>query len=327
MPLEGSFTPVSGTSATSATPAPTVISDLGSAVAPPDVVPVAPAPVVEKPPETPVPTRPPEVESWRLAALSQKEKAARESAAAAKADREAAAKDRAEVENFRQQFAQREAGYRQDPMKLLTDFGYDYNTVTQFVAQGGWSPEQQQAAREAARDQAIRTLAQQQQADRQAIQAQREADAKAQTDAQAQAQAEAQTNAVAEFKGELKSFVDAEPDTYEMIRLAGPNALEAVFDKISDHFEKTQTRLSNKDAADAVEAALVAEAEKVIEASKKLKSKFAPPAPVRAPVSRTLDNGMRPPPTGAKPVASEAETEAQRRARVVANINKAWGHG
>ena len=322
MPLEGSFTPVSGSPAASATPPSTVISDLGSSTAPPNVAPAAPEAV--KPAETPVPTKPPEIESWRLAALSQKERAARESAAAAKADREAAAKDRADAEALRQQFAQREAAYRQDPMKLLGDYGYDYNTVTQYVAQGGWSPEQQQAAQLAATRQAVQELARRQDADRQATQAQREADAKAQADAQAKAQAEAQTNAVAEFKGELKSFVDAEPDTYEMIRLAGPNALEAIFDRISDHFEKTQTRLPNKEAADMVEAELVAEAEKIIEASKKLKSKFAPPPPA-PPASRTLTNQMRPPPA-ATPVG-KTETEAERRARVVGAINKAWGHG
>lgn len=322
MPLDGSFTPVTGSPVMSVTPPSTVITDLGSAVAPPSVP--APAPVEAKPAETPAPTKPPEVESWRLAALSQKERAARESAAAAKTDREAAAKDRADAEAIRQQFAQREAAYRQDPMRLLQDYGYDYNAVTQYVAQGGWSPEQQQAAQLAATRQAVQELARRQDADRQGLQAQREADAKAARDAQAKAQEEAQTNAVVEFKGELSAFVAAEPDTYEMIRLAGPNALEAIFDRISDHFEKTQTRLSNKDAADAVEAELVAEAEKIIEASKKLKSRFGPP-PAAPPTSRTLTNQMRPPPPAAPPPNGKPETDAERRARVVGQINKAWG--
>lgn len=324
MPLEGSFTPVSGTPASSATPTPTVLKDLGSAVAPPSL----PPPEPEKAPEAaPAPAaKPPELESWRLAALSQKEKAARESAAQAKADREAAAKDRAEAQQLREQLAQRDRVYRQNPMQLLQDYGHDYNGVTQYVAQGGWSPEQQMAAQLAAQEQAIRALAQQRNQDLQAAQAQREAEAKARTEAEAASRTEQETQAVADFKGELKTFVDAEPDNYEMIRLAGPQAVEAMFDRISEHFEKTQTRLSNKDAADAVEAALVAEAEKVIEASKKLKSKFAPPPPAPAPppVTRTLTNQMRPPPVAAAP--SKPETEQERLDRVLGQINKAWGH-
>jgi hypothetical protein len=105
-----------------------------------------------------------------------------------------------------------------------------------------------------------------------------------------------------------------------------PQALEAIFDRISEHYTKTQTRLPNKDAADAVEAALVAEAEKVIEASKKLKSKFGPPPPAAPPppVTRTLTNQMRPPPAASTP--AQPETEQQRRNRVLGAINKAWGH-
>ncbi len=324
MPLEGSITPASGSSVTSVTPPSTIISSLGGAVAPPDVAPPAPAPVVEEKPAAPA--KLPEIESWRLAALSQKEKAARDHAAAAKADREAAAADRAEMQRFKEQMQQRENTYRQDPMRLLQDYGYDYNAVTQYVAQGGWSPEQQQAAQLAATRQAVQELARRQDADRQALAAQREADAKARADAEANARTEHETQAVAEFKGELKSFVDAEPDTYEMIRLAGPQAMEAIFDRISEHYEKTQTRLSNKDAADAVEAALVAEAEKVIEGSKKLKSKFGPPPPAAPPppVTRTLTNQMRPPPVASTP--AQPETEQQRRDRVLGQINKAWGH-
>lgn len=325
MPLEGSITPAGGTSpSVASTPGSTIITSLGGAEAPPTPPPAAP--VETKPAETPpAPTKPPEVESWRLAALSQKEKAAREAAAQAKADREAAAQERAAANQLREEMRQREAMYRQDPMRLLQDHGFDYDSVTRFVAQGGWSPEQQQAAREAARDQAIRELARQQQADREALQKQREADAQAAREREEQTQAQAREQAVVEFKQEISDFVNAEPDTYEMVRLAGPNAIEQVFARIEEHFEKTGQRLPTKDAAEQVEAALVAEAEKIIEASKKLRSKFAPPPPPPGPAARTLSNDLKPTPAAAPP-GGRQETEAERRARVTAAIEKAWGH-
>lgn len=317
MALEGSITPAG---VPAGTPTPSIGKVVfGNAEAPP-VAPPAPEPKVEEK----APEAPKEVESWRLAALSQKEKAIREQAAQAKADRAAAQAEREAVQRERQAYAERQNVYRQNPLQLLQDHGFDYDGVTRFVAQGGWSPEQQAAAQQAAQVQAINELARRQEADRQAFIAQREADLKAAQEREEQERTQAEQEAVAEFKQELADFVKAEPDAYEMISLAGPNAMDAVFTRIEEHYQKTGERLSNKAAADAVEADLVAEAERVIAASKKLKSKFAPPPPPPAPppVTRTLTNAMKPPVAAAPPAH---ENEAERRARVTRQIEQAWG--
>jgi len=315
MALEGSITPA-GVPAGTPTPSIAKVVFTGPD-APPVVPPPAPEPEAVKAPE---PLK--EVESWRLAALSQKEKAIRESAAQAKADRAAAQADREAVQREKEQWAQRQNIYRQNPLQLLQDHGFDYDGVTRFVAQGGWSQEQQAAAQQAAQVQAINELARRQEADRQERIAQREADQKAAADRETEEKTQSEQEAITEFKQELSDFVKAEPDAYEMIGLAGQGAMDAIFARIEEHYQKTGERLSNKAAADAVEADLIVEAERVINASKKLKGKFAPPAPPPAPVSRTLTNAMKPP-VAAQP--AHPENEAERRARVTRQIEQAWG--
>lgn len=324
MPLDGTISLAPAHNAPTiggAAPAPTATVKFSDGTAPP-----TPAPVVETPeaPAAPEPVK--EVESWRLAALAQKEKALRETAASAKAERAAAEQARNETLQMRQEFMQRQQAYRQNPLLLLQEHGYDYDAVTRFVAQGGWSPEEQQAAMLASQQRAIQALAQQREQDRQED-AQRRAEEKAQGEAQrAAAQKQAESSAITEFKEELSTFVKAEPDAYEMISLAGPNALEMVYEKIEQHYQKTGQRLANKDAADAVEADLVKEAERVVAASKKLQSRFAPAAPPApaAPAVRTLSNSLNTP--GKPPAGPPAgETESQRRARVTAAIQAAWG--
>jgi hypothetical protein len=317
MALEGSITPAGGP-ATAPTPSVGKVV-FGNAEAPPVVPPPAPEPKAEE--KAPEPVK--EVESWRLAALSQKEKAIRESAAQAKADRAAAQAEREAVQRERQAWAERQSIYRQNPLQLLQDHGFDYDGVTRFVAQGGWSPEQQAAAQQAAQIQAINELARRQEADRQAFIAQREADLKAAQEREEQERTQAEQEAVTEFKEELSSFVKAEPDAYEMIGLAGQGAMDAIFARIEEHYQKTGERLSNKAAADAVEAELIAEAEKVINASKKLKGKFAPPPAPPPPTTRTLTNAMKPP--VAPPPTGHTESEQERRARVTRQIEQAWG--
>jgi hypothetical protein len=290
MPVQGTFTPVGtpsspgGTAANAATPSQSTVK-FGSNVAP-AVEP--PPPVVEE--KAPEPVK--EVESWRLAALSQKEKSIREQATAAKAERAAAAADRAAIVQAQREWQEKQAQYRQNPMLLLQEHGYDYDSVTRYVAQGGWSAEEQQAAQLARQQAQIQALAQARQEDQRSAQAQREADQRATQEAQAAARKAAEESAVTEFKGELKAFVKAEPDNYEMIGLAGENAMEMIYNRIEEHYQKTGQRLSDKDAADSVEKDLVEEAEKVIAASKKLQRRFAPtPPPLpQVPANRTLTN-------------------------------------
>jgi hypothetical protein len=323
MPLEGTISPASAPVAPQvggAGPGVTTVKFTDGGTAPPMPPPAPAEPKVEAPP---APVK--EVESWRLAALAQKEKALRETAASAKAERAAAEQARNETLQMRQEFANRQQAYRQNPMLLLQEHGYDYDSVTRYVAQGGWSPEEQQAAMIASQQRAIQALAQQREQDRQED-AQRRADEQRQaSERQTQAQKQAEASAVQEFKQELHDFVKAEPETYEMIGFAGENAMAMVYGKIEEHYQKTGQRLSNKDAADAVEADLVKEAERVVAGSKKLQSRFAPqPGPAApAPALRTLSNNLQSPPK--PPEVPQHETESQRRARVTAAINQAWG--
>jgi hypothetical protein len=343
MPLEGTIRPVSTGPAVGAPGTSTQVVKFSDGGAAPPSIPTpeaAAAAAAEKAAsekaaaEAAASARPPEVESWRVAALAQKEKAARDAAASAKADRAAAESIRAQIEQEKQRFAQQQALYRQNPMALLQDHGFDYDSVTRYVAQGGWSPEQQQAAALAQQQAQIQALAQRQQEGLKQIEERLAKERSESEAAQAASQKQREEAAVADFKAEIGSFVKAEGEAYEMINLAGPNAIEQVYKTIRQHFEASGERLSYKAAADKVEEELFTEAQKIVEASKKLKSRFAPqpapPPPARVPPSPGL-GGARgvPPPAAAAPVAAPAErtgpeTEVQRRQRVTREIEASW---
>ena len=296
------------------------------------------APAVQAPP-TPVPApaegaaagaRPPEVESWRVAALAEKEKAIRETGERAKADRAAAETLRAQIEQEKQEFVRQQTFFRQNPMAALQAFGHDYDSLTRFVAQGGWSPEQQQQAILVQQQEQIRALAQQQQESVRQIEERLSKERSDNESAQANAQKQREEAAVTDFKNEIVGFVKAEGKAYEMIGLAGQPAVDQVFDEVRVHFEKTGERLSLKDAADRVEQGIIDEAMKVVAASEKIRARLGgglPPARVAPPPGLGGHQGM-PPPTSARPLQQQAqqgpETEAQRRQRVVKEIEEAW---
>jgi len=75
------------------------------------------------------------------------------------------------------------------------------------------------------------------------------------------------------YKSELKTFVAADPDAYELV--IANNAYDTIFDVIDTHYGETGKLLSEKEAADAVENYFYEEAMKLSN-HKKLKKMFQP---------------------------------------------------
>lgn len=94
------------------------------------------------------------------------------------------------------------------------------------------------------------------------------------------------------FMVDLTSFVNSNEDDYELIR--ANDAVSVVYNVIEQHHAKTGRILSNKEAADHVEAHLLEEAQKLLKL-KKLGFKKEPEVakkPVTQPISPTLSNSV-----------------------------------
>ena len=251
----------------------------------------APAPAAEEKPAAPSVAE-------RFAAMAKREKQMVERDRAIK-DREAKL---AEREAAIKAAEDKRAGYREDPLKALSDLGMSYDDLTKYVL-NKTDPSAQQAI-------AIRQLAEQtEQARREAAQAREAVEAAKQEAAKAEAE-----RTRAGFKSEVAGFVKANPDKFELVSLYGQE--ELVFGVIEAEYEKTGEMISVEAAAEKVEKYLEAEAEKAFKA-KKFSTRFAPPAakPAAAP---TLTNAVTPAPAPAK----GKMTEAERFAAAIAALDK-----
>ena len=271
-------------------------------------------------------TKEEKVDAWRLASLAQKEKAARARAEEAKKAEQGLKARMAEIEARETRMRQAEenhqrklAAYRANPLELLREYGLDYNQVSEYVARGNWSPEQAQAmALRQAQETAI-TAAQQVEALRKE-QAEREAALRKELeDKEVAGKKDQVTQAVQSFKNEIGSFLEAEPESYELSNRDLPVAIEAVYEYIDEQYAKTGKVISTKAAADYVESRIFDELQKIFTGTKKFGNAGKPAAKPPA----TLSNRLRPAAATA-PEERGQETEAERRARVVAEIEQAW---
>lgn len=286
-------------------------------------------------------------EAWRVEAIARREREATQARLAAKAERDALAKDREAMESRRTEVEGREkrleevdrrlSSYRYNPHLALQDlaqYGVTFEMLAQAVASGMASPDQIAAAEaagarrevedfrreQAERDRAAQDRAAQDQADREARRraAAREGRAR---DAQAQTQAEA--DATAEWQGELRSIVAREPDAFPLVSARlDRGAMGAALDWAEGFLAKEGRVPANEEVLRGVEAQMEADAQELVAAAQRRRS-GAPPA-------ATLTNGMRPAPAGAAPAGpapGTREYEAQRRARTLAEIDRAMGRG
>jgi hypothetical protein len=346
MPLAGSLSPVAPSgarAAPSAAPPPAAAAPPpapAAAAAPPaeTTPPAAGAPPAGTPPPAAAPAAaetppaagapPPKPEqgpdAWRFAALAKKDRAIREESEKVKAEKAAIVAERQQLEQERTQRQQRSALYKTNPMAALEDAGLSYEELTQFVLNNqNLTPAQAakiaiDAAKQSGEEIAALRREQAETFERQQ---------KSMQEAQAKSEAQRAEHAKTAYLDELRGLVTAAPDSYEMVGLAGDQAIQAMYEVAEEKFKETGRVPTNKEVADAVEARLFAEAEKAVKASKKLGRLFAPPPPAPPPPapapSRTISNRMTPAPSARPDPAGESE--AARKARVLDLIKRSMG--
>lgn len=280
-----------------------VIADAESAPAP--VATETPAPVEGAPP----PVAPvPDSAAKRFAIASQREKAMQK-----KRDELATAQAQiaAERAQFAQERAEFEAKYGQkpaNPREALQRYGMTYRDATEFELAGGEiTPEM------------IARQAQEEVAKLRQEQSEREETRKKDQLSAAEQQAD---EVIAEFKGEVYSFIETAPkDKFEMIHLY--DAKDLVYDTIEEAFRTKKVVLTIEDAAGWVEKFLEKQSERVL-GSGKFKARLsqgaqAPiaagkPGQVPAQQSRTLSNSMAPTTTPTVAQPSNVQDAAMARA-------------
>ena len=338
MPIEGRFTTAP------AAPAPGVLSPVtfSPSVAPQTIAePLPPPPGGAPPPPAPPPRQaappapPPQegqeevaeepeeqIESWRVAAIAKKEAAARRLAQEAKADREAAERAREETRTQVAGIQQRIELLRTDPNAFIREFGLDYyNRLSQHIASGGFTPEQEQA----------RTIQGHQtqlgEAERRIAEIEKKVEERAAAlekkleDRRTQEQEESEQRAVEEFKGEIADFVKAE-GVFPLVDAAGNNAIDEVFSVVEAHYAKTGQRLGMKEACEVVNGKLLEEARRVV-AIPGVREALFPDMRAPRPAPRTITNKLQ---AQTAPVAARGpESDQERRQRVTREIELAWG--
>ncbi len=151
--------------------------------------------------------------------------------------------------------------FKREPLKVMEETGMSFQALTELVLNDG-KPSNEQLLTDAEKRMEAKL------AELQAKLDAKEAAEKAKQDEAALANEE---KLVEEFIAGITDFVNVEPE-YELIR--ANDAVALVYDVIEQHFERTKDAngngqiLSNKEAADAVEAYLLDEAKKHVSLSK-----------------------------------------------------------
>jgi hypothetical protein len=202
--------------------------------------------------------------SNRFAFLAKKEAAIVRQRHELKAQMEALASQRSEVEKLRAEIEQvkgRKASYRSNPLAALEDAGLSYKELTDFILNNNTVSTESQI--KALQDK-ISEVENARQRDHQ----EREEAAKRQA-------AEREVAVISEFKNEISNFISSKKDEYELTNLYDSSDL--VYDTVEAYFEKTNKVLSIPEACQLVETYLEKQVEKSLQ-TKKLGSRFQKPA-------------------------------------------------
>ena len=289
----------------------------GPAVADETAPPTDPLAPVEAAPPAP----PAEKSGAALAKLAREQRAAREAQEAVKRERAAFEKEHqaksAALEKERSEFRayqEAKANAKRFPLKFLEQLGLDPKDVNDALLNDGEPTANLEV--KAIRDE-LEKFRQESAAEKQ----QRLAEQKSAAAAQ-------EAEVLKAFQAQCASFVDSNAEKYEYTHSSGQQHL--VFQVISEAHQASGRVLSFEEAADAVEANLEEIAEKYT-ATKKYTAKqlaknpplpsSAPKTPLKSPAqTKTLsNNGTAPGGTS----NAQAETLAQKRARVYAKVNQA----
>ena len=112
---------------------------------------------------------------------------------------------------------------------------------------------------------------------------------KAMKDKEEQEETKKYEQTVSGFKSQINDFVEANADTYELIKIN--NAQDLIFDVISEYYEQNGRILSIEDAAKFTEEELEVEARKVLEA-KRFKQPARKEEPSQEKTTPTLSNAL-----------------------------------
>lgn len=251
------------------------------------------------PPAAPTPPEDPRMAA-KFAALTRKEQAAVQAAAAAKADREAAERARAEAKAVEDKWG----GYKGKPEKALEalkELGYTYEQITQLYLNGGQPTPEMTAQQLSERIDAM--------------EAQRVKDADDARQAAINQAKEAEEAAVTEFKASIETHV-SDKAVYPLINHFGQR--DQVWGLIDGHYAKTGQLLTIPDASKMVEdyirdqvtqsQALIAPPQVTPAPETAAQEKRSPFSPVSKPAS-TLTPSSAPVTSSTKPKAYKSREE------------------
>lgn len=166
---------------------------------------------------------------------------------------------------------------KKDPLGTLKEMGFTYDKLAELVSNDGKLPQDMQLE-----------LLRQELDDKYNKEIQSIKDELLNRDKKSEEERLAQT--IENFKSELSSFVDTNPEEYEQIK--ANDAVDTVYELIEQHYQDTGNILSNKEAADAVESFYFERAKNLYENSKKFKNLNAQPTQQVKPSSPTLSNNQ-----------------------------------
>jgi len=167
---------------------------------------------------------------------------------------------------------------KKDPLKTLEEIGYSYEDLTKMVLNDG----------QMSQDMQMRLMREEMESD---YKSKFEELEQKLTQKERQEEEAKYQETLNSFKADIKDFVNSSED-YELIQ--ANDAVDLVYDVIEQYYEENGRILDTAEAASQVEQYLEEELQKVLEKSKKLKSRLTPAAPApQAPQQRqspTLSN-------------------------------------
>lgn len=283
---------------------------------------------------------PEQYEAWRVEALARKEREATQARLALKTERETLARERDAHAAREAQMAEREkrisdvekrlSSYRYNPHLALQDlaaYGVSFEQLAQAVAQGMATPDQIAAAEAASarreveefrREQAAREQREQEtERDREQREQREQETARQRTERERQeARQRAEETATREWQSELKAVIARDPEAFPLVAARlDRGALDVAFGWAEQFLQKEGRVPTNEEVLQAVEADMEADVDAASRAlAGRQRRPAAPPASI---------GGLRPGP--AAPAPAGPSSEADRRARALAAIDRAFG--
>lgn len=243
--------------------------------------------------------------------LAKKEAGIVKAKQALRAEMEAIAREKAEIQNWRKQIESaenRKSTYKSNPLAVLEDHGLTYKELTDYILNNNTVSTEAQIK---ALHERIEQQEKQRELERQEL-VRRENERHAEREAQV----------IQEFKTEIENFVKRESEKYELTNLY--DSQDLVYDTVEEYFNKTGKVLSIPEACDLVEAYLEKQVEKSL-ATKKLSIKVATKAPEDSKVAvkdqprRTLSNTEY---TSSTPSFVSPKVENDRMSRALAALEQ-----